>query len=129
MKKTVMFILAAISILTGLAYAADNDKIAVASDGKTTAAKVSGVAARSPYFLLFDRDGQMLEILDNPYKSARRKAGTQIVPFLAQQGVTFVVAGEFGQNMIQAMKGRGIKHLESEGDVQVALSKALEAVK
>jgi predicted Fe-Mo cluster-binding NifX family protein len=127
MKKTGLSILFLVLLITILVYAEDMGKIAVAAEGNTPTAEVSGVAARSPYFLIFDGAGTLLEAVDNPYKAARRGAGSSVVPFLAQKGVTFVVAGEFGQKMIQAMKGGGIEYLESRGSAKAALKKVLEA--
>jgi predicted Fe-Mo cluster-binding NifX family protein len=129
MKKIGLTILSVIFLLTGLAYAADQGKIAVAAEGKTAAATASGVAARAPYFLIFDGSGKFLEAIDNPYKTSKGGAGTSVVPFLAQKGVTVVVAGEFGRNMLDAMKSKGIKSLEFKGSAEEALKKVLEAKK
>ena len=129
MKKIGFTVLSVIFLLASLVYAADQGKIAVAAEGKTAAAKVSGVAARAPYFLIFDESGKLLEAVDNPYKAAKGGAGTSVVPFLAQKGATVVVAGEFGENMIQAMKSKGIGYLEFKGSTEEALKKALEAKK
>jgi len=106
-------------------YAEGSGKIAVASEENAVTAQVSGVAARSPYFLIFDRTGTLLEVADNPYKAATRGAGSSVVPFLDQKGVTFVVAGEFGKKMIQSMTGKGIEYLEFHGSVEAALKKVM----
>ena len=129
MKKIGLSILVAVFLITSLVDAADKGKVAVAAEGKAATAQVSGVAARSPYFLIFDGDGKLLEAIDNPYRVAKGGAGTSVVPFLVQKGVTFVVAGEFGKNMIQTMKSNGIGYLEFKGSADVALKKALEAKK
>jgi predicted Fe-Mo cluster-binding NifX family protein len=129
MKKTAIAALSMVFLLTSLVYAAEQGKIAVAAEGKTEAAKVSGVAARSPYFLIFDGSGKLLEAVDNPYKAAKGGAGTSVVPFLAEKGATVVVAGEFGENMTQAMKGKGMRYLEFKGSAEEALKKDLEAKK
>ena len=109
MKKIEVSILVLVLLITSLVYAADKGKIAVAAEGKTPTAEVSGVSGRSPYFLIFDGDGKLLEAVDNPYKEAQRGAGPSVVPFLAQKGADFVVAGKFGENMIQTMKSNGIQ--------------------
>jgi len=109
--------------------AENKGNIAVAAEGNTPTAEVSGVAARSPYFLIFDRAGTLIEALDNPYKGAGRKAGVSVVPFLAQKGVTTIVAGEFGRNMIEAMKERNIESMEFQGSAEGALKKVLESRK
>lgn len=131
MKKIGLFILFLILalLITSSVYADDKGKIAVAAEGKTTAADVSAVAARSPYFLIFDSANSLLEVLDNPYKDTGRRAGPSVATFLAQNGVTFVIAGQFGDNMIQAMKGKGIEYLEFRGSAESALDKVLEVRK
>jgi predicted Fe-Mo cluster-binding NifX family protein len=128
-KKTAIAVLSVIFLITSLVYAGDQGKIAVAAEGKTAAAKVSGVAARAPYFLIFDGSGKFLESVDNPYKTAKGGVGTSVVPLLAQKGATTVVAGEFGENMIQAMKGKGIGYMQFKGTAEEALKKVLEAKK
>jgi predicted Fe-Mo cluster-binding NifX family protein len=131
MKKTGLSILLLILalLITSSVYADDKGKIAVATEGKTTAADVSAVAARTPYFLIFDSANSLLEVSDNPYKDKGRRAGPSVATFLAQKGVTFVVAGRFGDNMIQAMKGKGIEYLEFRGSAEAALDKVSEVRK
>ena len=129
MKKIGLSVLFLLLLITTLVDAEDKGKIAVAAGGNTIASEVSGVAARSPYFLIFDRAGTLLEAVDNPYREAGRKAGVSVVPFLAQKGVTTIVAGEFGKNMIQAMKERNIQYIEFQGSAVAALKNVLEASK
>ena len=129
MKKIWLSILVGFFLITSLVCAAEKEKIAVAAEGKTVAAKVSGVAGRSPYFLLFDGAGKFLQAVDNPYKSAKGGAGTSVGLFLAQKGITVVVAGDFGEKMIQAMKDKGMQYLEFKGSAEEALKKVLEANK
>jgi predicted Fe-Mo cluster-binding NifX family protein len=127
MKKTALPVLFLLLLMTNLVCAEDKGKIAVAAEGNTLNSPVSGVAARSPYFLIFDRAGALLEAVDNPYREAGRKAGVSVVPFLAQKGVSTIVAGEFGRNMVQAMKERNIKYMEFQGNTETALKRVLEA--
>ena len=129
MKKTWLFILAAFILMTNPACAGDQGKIAVAAENKTVAADVSGVAARAPHFLIFDGSGKFLEAVDNPYRSAGGGTGTAVVSFLAQKGVTVIAAGAFGENMIRAMKNRGMGYLEFSGNPEGAAKKALESKK
>jgi len=129
MRKIEVFIVVLLLLIPSLVYAANEGKIAVAAEGRTANAEVSGVAARTPYFLIFDGKGKLMEAVDNPYKTARGGAGTSVVPFLDQKGVTFVVAGEFGENMTQAMKTHGIQFLQFKGSAEAAVKKVLEARK
>jgi len=102
-------------------------KIAVAAGGSTPADRVGTVAARSPYFLIFDGTGSLLEVIDNPYKGTQKGAGPLAARFLAQKGVTVAVAEEFGKNMIQAMKEKGIQYLEFQGSVEAAVNRIVTA--
>ncbi|MFO7785549.1 MAG: NifB/NifX family molybdenum-iron cluster-binding protein [Thermodesulfobacteriota bacterium] len=129
MKSLIFSVLVACCLVAGLAHSGEKVRVAVASEGNNVNAQLSEVAAKSPYFLIFDEAGSMMEALENPYRNTRRGAGRSIVPFLAQRGVTFVVAGKFGQNMIQGMESQGIKYLAFKGGIEEALEKVLEVVK
>lgn len=45
---------------------------------------------------------------------------------LADKGVSIVIAGKFGPNIIQAMKSRGMKYYEVTGKVNEAFSEFME---
>jgi len=100
--------------------------IAVASDGETLKAAVSHVAARCPYFLIVDSKGKLLEAVENPYKDTRGGAGVSAANFLAEKNVTIVIAGNFGNKMIDALKAQEIAHFEFEGTAEKAIRKILE---
>lgn len=128
MKKKEVSIVSLILLLliSSFVHAAEKGKIAVAVQGKEITAQVSEVAGRSPHFLIFDQDGKLLEAVDNPHQADRRGAGGSVASFLAQKGVVFVVAGEFGEKMSQALKAKGIGYLEFHGSGQDALKRTLE---
>jgi predicted Fe-Mo cluster-binding NifX family protein len=123
--KKIVFILSFIFFLPVFVFAEAEAKIAIAVEEKTPAAEVSQVAGRSPYFLIFDRSGNLLETIDNPHKTDRRRAGGSVVAFLARKGVTFISAGGFGERMVQAMRNDGIRYLEFQGCAEDALKQIL----
>jgi predicted Fe-Mo cluster-binding NifX family protein len=125
MKRALFLILFLFLFVTAFVFAQPKEKIAIAAGGKTTAAKVSSVAARSPYYLIFDGSGKLLEALENPYEAAKSGAAASVLSLLAKKGVTLIIAGDFGDNMIQDMKGKGIKYVEFKGSVEEALQKGL----
>jgi predicted Fe-Mo cluster-binding NifX family protein len=127
MKKSIGIFLALVLMVffTFTAFAADPAKIAVAAEGKAPSSQVSAVAARCPYFLLFDEKGTFVEAVANPHKDAPGGAGSQAVEFLAGKGVTVVIAGAFGQKMVVAMKARGMRYLEFKGSAADAVKLAL----
>lgn len=108
------------------AFAAEPARIAVAADGQAPSSQVSAVAARCPYFLLFDAKGTLIEAVANPHQDAPGGAGSQAAEFLAEKGVTVVIAGAFGQKMVGAMRARGMRYLEFKGSAAEAVKLVLE---
>jgi len=101
-------------------------KIAVAASSKTAKASVSNMAAKCPYYLIFNNKGELIEVIDNPYRDASGGAGPSAANFLAQRGVTIVIAGNFGSKMINTLKNKGITHFEFKGRVDDAVKRVLK---
>jgi predicted Fe-Mo cluster-binding NifX family protein len=99
--------------------------VGVAAEGITPSARVSDVAGRCPYFLLFDGKGTFLEAVANPYKDTQSGAGPQVAGFLAGKGVKVAVAGRFGPKIVDVMKARGMRPVEFNGIAADAVKKAL----
>jgi predicted Fe-Mo cluster-binding NifX family protein len=99
--------------------------IAVAASNKTVSASVSSQAGRSPFFLLFDKQGTFVEAVDNPYKDAGN-AGIPSLDFLASKGVKVLVAEGFGSKIVEVMKSKGMRPVEFKGNAKDAVKKALE---
>ncbi|MFQ6759029.1 MAG: hypothetical protein D9V46_09980 [Deltaproteobacteria bacterium] len=123
-KMLIPLLVVALSLFaaSGALAAAGKAVIAVAAEGSAPTAQISKLAARAPYFLLFDDKGQLAEALANPYRQGAGGAGPQVVDFLAAKGIKTVIAGEFGANMTNAMKNKGMTHRTATGP-------AVEAVK
>ncbi len=118
MKKITVLMICVISLLavfTASAVSAKSGKIAVAADGKSSTAMVSAVAARSAFFLFFDQGGKFLEAIANPHKDAGSNASGLVTGFLADNGVTDVIAGAFGDKMKNALEQKGIRCAEQKG--------------
>jgi len=123
MKKIAL--ICVIIFIASFSWASGQDKIVVAAKGKTAASEVSEVAARAPYFLIFDESGKFLGAVENPYMASKGGAGTAVVSFLAQKGATMVVAGEFGSNMTNALSSKGMRFLKFQGSAEEGLKRAL----
>jgi len=128
MKKMVFLSLAILFLFPIMVNAAEpeNMKIAVAANKKTEGATVSTRAAKCPYFLIFDKNGELIEVIDNPYKDAIRDAGTSAANFLVQKDVDIIVAGSFGLKMIDALRSNGKIHFKFKGTVNDAVKKVLK---
>jgi len=99
--------------------------IAVVSAGQTVADTVGNVAARSPYFLLFNGQGELVEVLENPHRDTGGGAGPLVADLMAGRGVKTVIAGNFGANIIDSLKEKGLDYLEFSGTVGDAVKSAL----
>ncbi len=89
--------------------------IAVAGETTETTSQVSKVAARAPYFLFFDGKNTLVKAVENPAAGASRGAGPSAAAFLAEQKVTLVIAGQFGNKMTAALKSSQIKTVQRQG--------------
>jgi predicted Fe-Mo cluster-binding NifX family protein len=127
MKKLFMLFLVLFVQVSFTVYAASKDdmKIAVAATGKTVAATVGAKLAKSPYLLICDSSGRLIETLDNPYKDSE-SAGPSTVNFLSQKAATVVIAESFGQRIIGLMKSKGMEYFEFNGTVENAVKNFLK---
>jgi predicted Fe-Mo cluster-binding NifX family protein len=128
MKKCIGFLLAAslFVLFSTNTFAGEPSLIAVATDARELTAPVSAVAARCHYFLLFDEQGILVEAVENPFRTASGGAGGQAAEFLAARNVRAVIAGEFGRNMLDAMREKGMTSLKFQGGAAEAVKLALE---
>ena len=127
MKRISFLSLTMLFLVSAITYVGQEDvvKIAVASNNKNTTSNVGAMAGRSPYYLIFDSTGKLIEVIENPYKDARGGAGPSTANFLAEKGVTIVIAETFGGKMINAMKSKGMTHFEFKGIANDAVKKVL----
>lgn len=101
-------------------------KIAVATLGKDENSDISERAGRSPYYLIFDENGKVIETIKNPFAMGGGGAGFGVAKMLADKGVDTIVAGRFGENMIEAIKSRGLEYIEAKGRIKEALMKIIK---
>lgn len=90
-------------------------KIAVAATGQEKDAAINEQAGRTPFFLIFDDKGNFLEALENPARDQSRRAGPSAALFLADKDVTLVIAGDFGDKMIQVLDEHHIQYVSKTG--------------
>lgn len=127
--KKIFYLFLVISILLPAAASAADVKsglIAVSVDEKTQPANVSSQAARCAYYMIFDSEGKLMDVIDNPFKGENGGAGPSAANFLGNKGVTVVVAENFGSKMINAMKSKGITFYELKGKADDAVKEVLK---
>ena len=128
MKRMILISLAILLLCPFMINAAEleNMKIAVAADNKTAKASVSNMAAKCPYYHIFNNKGKLIEVIDNPYMDASRGAGPLAAKFLVQRGIDIIVAESFGSKMIDALRNKGKTHFEFKGLVDDAVKRVLK---
>lgn len=100
-------------------------KIAIASDGAESDARVSQHGARAPFYLIYDENGNLQESITNPYVNADRGAGPKAAHFLVQQGVQLFVASGFGERFAAELEAGGIRQVQKMGIVSDVIAKIL----
>ncbi len=128
MKRMILISLAILLLCPIMVNAADleNMKIAVAAGSKSAKASVSNIAAKCPYYHIFNNKGELIEVIDNPYRDASRGAGPLAANFLAQRGVNIIIAGNFGSKMVNTLENKGVTHFEFKGPVDDAVKRVLK---
>ncbi|MDY7034919.1 MAG: NifB/NifX family molybdenum-iron cluster-binding protein [Thermodesulfobacteriota bacterium] len=119
MKK--LFIVVGLSLFFNAVVFAQSQQtqiIAVATFKKTESSQICDKAARAPYYLIFDKRGNLLGVISNPFRDATRGAGPKVADLLASKNVSVVVAGAFGHKMKSALDKKGIGHHEASGVVK-----------
>lgn len=83
-------------------------RIAIASTGKTADSEVSPVSGRAPFYLIFEGNS-LVKTIPNPFRMGGGGAGFSVAQMLANEKVDFVISGNFGPNILQALESKKIK--------------------
>jgi predicted Fe-Mo cluster-binding NifX family protein len=104
-------------------------KIAVAAIGKDETSEVSPRSGRSKFYLIFNEQGDFLEVISNPFSRGGGGAGFGVAKMLADKGVAIVIGGAFGGNMEEILEARGLRYREMSGTVKEGLMRFMNEQK
>lgn len=90
-------------------------KIAVATNAEDINAQINPHFGRAPYFLVFDADGRLLEVISNAPPLEAHGAGHRAARSLVDAGITHVIAGHIGPKAEADLVAAGVKIFEHEG--------------
>lgn len=90
-------------------------KIAIATEDNDPSARISSLGARALFFLIFDADGDLREILENSYASNATHVGPDVADMLISMHVTKVIAGRFGPKFKEALENNHVECIEQTG--------------
>ncbi len=90
-------------------------KIAIATENNDPSAEISSQGARALFYFIFDADGHLGEILENPYADNTAHVGPDVANMLINMHVTKVVTGRFGPKFKEALKKNHVECIEQTG--------------
>lgn len=96
-------------------------KFAITSTGISTQSKLDQRFGRCAYFVIYDTDTRMTEVIPNPNKDALEGAGPAAVQLVASKDVRKIVSGEFGfkiKTLLDSLRIQMIVFKEPEKTVQ-----------
>ncbi len=100
-------------------------RIAVATMTPEVDAPVAKHAARAPYYLLFDKQGEFLKAVPNPFSEVDRGAAPKAARLLAGMGASVLAAGDFGPRFVSELEERGIGIVRRTGQVSDIVSQLI----
>jgi len=92
--------------------------IAVAAENSTESSKISDIAGRAPFFLIFNGNGVFIKAIKNPAQNQQGGASSSVAALLKEESVKTFIAVEFGAKMENNLKAAGIEYHEHEGIVK-----------
>ena len=101
-------------------------KIAIAATSPEIETQVSMHGARAAYYLLYDTETGLVEVLSNPVSQAERGAGRKAAEFLISKGIDKVVAGDFGPRFRAELEDGGIVCIEKTGTISEVVAELSE---
>ena len=90
-------------------------KIAIATESADVSSEVSTQGARALHYLIFDGNGNLKEIIANPYVGDEKSVGPNVAILLAQMGVNKVIAGRFGSKFKEVLEQNKIECIVNTG--------------
>jgi len=90
-------------------------KIAITPEGNTLEAPIDSRFGRCSYFAIYDTETKQTEFVINPGKEASGGAGPAAVQFVAQLGVSKIIAGEFGGKTHPLLNSLNIEMINESG--------------
>lgn len=97
-------------------------KIAIAAENNDLSSEVSTQGARALFFLIFTEDGNLLEMLENPYASNESHVGPDVANMLSNNNITKVVAGRFGPKFREVLEENNVECIEKTGFISQVIN-------
>ncbi len=102
-------------------------KICIPSTGPNLDSLIDSRFGRCSYFLILDKNGKLLEAVENKANQAQRGAGVCAGQNMADEKIEVVIAENIGPRAYMVLNSSGIKIFSGASDVSV--KKAFESYK
>jgi predicted Fe-Mo cluster-binding NifX family protein len=103
-----------------------SDVIAVASDGDNLHSNISSKASRCNYYILIDKNGNILEKLQNSNKDIKGGASSKLINMLNRKKVSHLIASSFGEKLIRSLDANNIKYTIHKGDINTFIEQIIK---
>ena len=101
--------------------------MAVAAESGTDSSKISNLAGRAPYFLLFDCKGEFVKAVKNPAQDRKGGISATVTALFKKESVKTLIAVKFGAKMETSLKAAGIEYSAHSGTANKVVSDILES--
>lgn len=98
---------------------------AVASAAREVSGTVGNDAVKAPFFLIFDMEGRLIDIIKNPFSGADDDAGLSIANLMATSQVSAIVAQKFDSAIKSHLDAKKVQYFEIPGQIQNAVNRVL----
>ena len=106
--------------------APEDDRFAIAAEGKEVSATIAHLTGRARYFHVYDINGNPIEVFENPYLHQQFNIGPQMAVLLSHKAVTVLVGGMAGPKMKDVLDARGVRFVYRKGVVQDVVDELTE---
>jgi len=89
--------------------------IAIAAESGTESSKISNLAGRAPYFLIYDCSGAFIKSIKNPAQDRKGGISATVTALLKKESVKKLIAVKFGAKMETSLKAAGIEYSANSG--------------
>lgn len=93
--------------------------LGIAASQNTLSSPVDLHFGRSSWFCIYNTETKTTLFTENACSSTQKHAGLQAAEMLQEQGVTAVVAGRFGNKVVERLRGKGIQLIVAPADKTV----------
>ncbi len=102
------------------------DTTVIASDGDVVTAKVSSKASRCDYYIFVDKNGKVINVIENAHKDVRGGASSALVSMLNDKKVSHIIAASFGDKLVTSLRSNNMTYTVYTGSVESAITEIIK---